>query len=158
MNAEAISQKQILLVDDDLDDRELFVEALNIIQAKPNVQTLDNSEHLVSCLSQMPTLPDFLFLDLNMPRKNGKECLKEIQNNEHLKNIRIVIYSTSINPKDVVETYQHGAYCFIQKPNSFADLKAVLKKVIESSSPYFNLENGFVFSGENFRFPEGAID
>jgi DNA-binding NtrC family response regulator len=141
--------KTILLVDDDLDDRELFVEAFSHIDNTSNILTLEASEELFNHLERLPRLPDYLFLDLNMPRKSGKECLKEIQKYEHLKKMRVVIYSTSINPKDVAETYQNGAYCFIQKPNSFSDLKSVLYKVITSESPSFSLDDGFIFTGGN---------
>jgi CheY-like chemotaxis protein len=138
--------KSVLLVDDDLDDRELFVEAFGDIDKRVEVKTLDESEGLLNHLSQLQILPDYLFLDLNMPKKSGKECLKEIQNNERLRHIKIVIYSTSINPKDVAETHQHGAYCFIQKPNSFSDLKQLLKQVIDSGSTSYAQKDAFVIS------------
>lgn len=138
--------KHILLVDDDLDDRELFVEALNGIDDLASVSTLEESEGLVQHLSKLEKLPDYLFLDLNMPRKSGKECLKEIQHHDRLREIRVVIYTTSLNPKDVAETYQHGAYCFIQKPNSFSDLKHLLSQVIHSPSPSYAIADGFVIS------------
>ena len=139
--------KRVLLVDDDLDDRELFVEAFSYIDDPSIVSTLESSDGLLDYLHDLDKLPDYVFLDLNMPRKSGKECLKEIQQHEALKKMRVVIYSTSINPKDVAETYHDGAYCFIQKPNSFSDLKSVLQKVISSEAPSFTLSDGFVFAG-----------
>jgi DNA-binding NtrC family response regulator len=138
--------KYILLVDDDLDDRELFVEAFSYLNGNSQISTLETSENLIGHLNAMEKLPDFLFLDLNMPRKSGKECLKEIQRDERLKKMRVVIYSTSINPKDVTETYHDGAYCFIQKPNSFADLKTILQKVINSESEMYTLDDGYIIT------------
>lgn len=140
--------KRILLVDDDLDDRELFVEAFSSLEHDAQVETLEASEDLLDHLDRSILLPDFIFLDLNMPRKTGKECLKEIQQSDKLKEVRVVIYSTSINPKDVAETYRDGAYCFIQKPNSFSELKRLLHKVITSEVPSYTLDEGYVFSGK----------
>jgi DNA-binding NtrC family response regulator len=137
----------ILLVDDDIDDRELFVEALHSIDGHSQVETLDQSEGLVDALLSMDPLPHFLFLDLNMPRKSGKECLKEIRRHDSLRKVKIVIYTTSINPKDVTETYQLGAFCFFQKPNSFGDLKRLLQQVISTTELSYTLGNGFVVTG-----------
>lgn len=138
--------KKILLVDDDLDDRELFVEAFSLINEKSDILTLEGSDRLIEYLRNLPALPDYLFLDLNMPRKSGKECLKEIQQHADLKSIKIAIYSTSLNPRDVAETYLNGAFCFIQKPNSFSDLKNLLQKVITTEHRSYSLDDGFVIS------------
>lgn len=147
MRAFTPAAKRILLVDDDIDDRELFVEAFSFIDDPSIVSTLEASDKLLDYLQSADVLPDYVFLDLNMPRKSGKECLKEIQQHESLRNIRVIIYSTSINPRDVAETYQDGAYCFIQKPNSFSDLKNILQKVLTSKARSFSLNRGFIFAG-----------
>ena len=81
-------------------------------------------------------LPDLLFLDLNMPRKNGLECLKEIRSNENLKGISIAIYSTSDSEKDMEETFRNGANVYITKPNSFNKLKQVLEKAVMTAYLY----------------------
>jgi CheY-like chemotaxis protein len=141
------NEPRILLVDDDLDDRELFMEAIHLISSGSTVGALENSEVLVGKLSEMTILPEFLFLDLNMPKKSGLECLKEIQKNEKLRNIRVIIYSTSLNPKDIQETYADGAYCFVQKPNTFADLQVVLQSVLERTEVSYQLEDGYVING-----------
>ena len=136
--------RNILLVDDDFDDRELFVEALTLVDKNSQVTTLDGSEGLMSHLDKLEKLPDYVFLDLNMPRKSGKECLREIQRTDRFRSMKIVIYSTSINPRDVMETYEYGAFCFVQKPNSFAELKNVIRKVINSTDKAKSLDDGFV--------------
>lgn len=83
-------------------------------------------------------LPDLLFLDLNMPRKNGLECLKEIRSNEKLKEISIAIYSTSDNEKDIEETFGNGVNVYIIKPNNFNMLKQVLEKAVMTANQYQN--------------------
>lgn len=83
-----------------------------------------------------------------MPRKNGLECIKEIRNNENLKKIAIAVYSTSAAKKDIDETFCSGANVYIKKPNSFANLKQLLSKVIKTAYLYqdesFDRENFFL--------------
>ena len=81
-------------------------------------------------------LPQLLFLDLNMPRKNGLECLKEIRSNRKLAEIAIAIYSTSLAEKDIEETFIKGANVYIKKPNDFEELKNILATVININWQY----------------------
>ena len=81
-------------------------------------------------------LPDVIFLDLNMPRKNGLECLKEIRNNTKCKKIVIAIYSTSASEHDIEETFRNGANVFIKKPNDFQTLKKILSDVVTLNWQY----------------------
>ena len=119
--------KKVLLVDDDLDDRELFVEAFSFINEKSHILTLEGSDGLIEFLKEMSSLPDYLFLDLNMPRINGKQCLVEIKNMPDADNIPVVIYSTSSEIKDLVEVQRLGAEAYIVKSSSIKDLVAALK-------------------------------
>ena len=75
-------------------------------------------------------LPHLIFLDLNMPRKNGLACLKEIKSNKKFKDISIAIYSTSANEKDMDETFRYGTNDYITKPAEFTILKQVLEKAV----------------------------
>ena len=113
---------RILLADDDADDRELFEEALSDIHPNAVLTTAQDGEELMFILKNYHR-PDLLFLDLNMPRKNGKECLYEIVKHPELKKIPIIIYSTSVNPTDIEETFALGAILFFRKPNSYEELK-----------------------------------
>lgn len=121
----------ILLAEDDESDRLLFKEAFLELKIKVIVRTVNNGMQLMEWLNKKNIrLPDLLFLDLNMPRKNGLECLKEIKSNEKLKYISIAIYSTSGNEKDIEETFSNGANVYITKPNNFKMLKQVLEKAV----------------------------
>jgi CheY-like chemotaxis protein len=127
----------ILLADDDENDRLLFTEAFSESKIKTIVRTVNNGIQLMECLLMKNIrLPDLLFLDLNMPRKNGFECLKEIKSNEKLKDISISIYSTSENEKDINETFRNGANIYITKPNNFKMLKQVLEKAVMTANQY----------------------
>lgn len=127
----------ILLADDDEGDRLIFKVAFSELKIKTVVQTVNNGTQLMEWLNMkdIPT-PYLLFLDLNMPSKNGLECLKEIKSNEKLKDVFIAIYSTSDNEKDMEETFRHGANIYITKPTDFNMLKQVLEKAVKTSSKY----------------------
>ena len=127
----------ILLADDDEADRLLFTDALAELKLKTIVQTVKNGMELMEWLNKPDIrLPNLLFLDLNMPRKNGIQCLKEIRSSERLKNISVAIYSTSENQKDMEETFLAGANIYITKPTDFGTLKQILNKAVTTSNFY----------------------
>jgi CheY-like chemotaxis protein len=127
----------ILLADDDESDRYLFKEAIGELKIKSAVHTVNNGTQLMDYLNKKDTtLPDLIFLDLNMPRKNGLECLIEIKNNEKIKDIPIAIYSTSASKHDIEETFRHGANVYIKKPSDFNILKQLLAKVVSADQKY----------------------
>ena len=119
----------ILIADDDRDDASLLTEALQDILPSANcVHVLDGIAALRYIKTN--TEPDLVFLDLNMPLKNGIHCLKDIFNLDLLPNTPIVIYSTSKNMKDIDESYKYGAAFYIIKPASFKELCKVIKLAI----------------------------
>lgn len=137
---------QILLADDDDDDRLFFKDAIEKVKVKTVVNMVNNGVELMEYLYNTDTrLPNLIFLDLNMPRKDGMECLKEIRSNHKLKDLTIAIYSTSALEKDIEETFVKGANIYIKKPNDFEELKSILDKVININWQYhtsgFNKEN-----------------
>jgi CheY-like chemotaxis protein len=139
----------IILADDDESDRLTFQEALAESRIKTIVYAVNDGEELMEHLVKEDTLiPHMLFLDMNMPRKNGLTCLKEIRNSEKLKNVAVAIYSTSSSERDIEETFNHGANVYIKKPTDFKILKHVLDKVLTASSLYkeppFSMSN-FIF-------------
>jgi len=137
--------KNILLVDDDSDDRELFTEAISLIHPLAEVETKRDGEELMEYLAKLFQPPDVIFLDLNMPRKNGKECLKDIRGIKQFETTPIIIYTTSLNPIDIQETFNHGASFFMRKPNSFEELKGMLHNLF-----YSQLITGRERSSDNF--------
>jgi len=121
----------ILLADDDDDDRLFFKDAIDEVKVKTIVTMVNDGVELMDYLNNSDTrLPHLVFLDLNMPRKSGMECLKEIRSNSKLKDLAIAIYSTSGMDKDIEETFVKGANIYIKKPNDFEVLKNILAKVI----------------------------
>ena len=122
----------VLLADDDEDDCLIFKEALEDLSADSFLTTVNNGEQLMRELNaRTERLPDIIFLDLNMPRKAGFECLREIKQNEKLKFLKVVIYSTSFE-RDVVDLlYENGAQHYIRKPGDYIQLKKVISKAIK---------------------------
>jgi CheY-like chemotaxis protein len=120
----------IMLADDDPDDRLLFKDAISEISKDIAIHTLSGGVELMAHLNdhQNP-LPDLIFLDLNMPRKNGFECLEEIRLNPRLKTLCVIIYSTSSQFKDILETLNKGANLYFTKPYNFQELVARLQKI-----------------------------
>ena len=120
----------VVLADDDEDDRLMLEEAVHDVHPKIRFETVENGDALMKLLlTSNSSLPDLILLDLNMPGKNGRVCLDEIRSSERLKNLPVVIYSTSANPKDIEETFDKGANLYIQKPNSYQELTALTKKL-----------------------------
>ncbi len=118
---------QLLLADDDETDRELFEEALKEVQHQSVLYKTTNGEQLMDYLLQDGlSAPDALFLDLNMPRKNGMECLEEIKGDAALRDIPVFIVSTSLDPDVVQKVYEHGACGYVRKPGSFRALIATI--------------------------------
>jgi CheY-like chemotaxis protein len=120
----------ILLADDDKDDRFFFERALNDLPVFVQVKNVKDGEQLIQYLeSNVSRLPDVLFLDLNMPRKNGSECLAEIKSHKQLKNLPVVIYSTALNETVVDILYKKGAHFYIRKCE-LPELKKILNEIL----------------------------
>ncbi len=120
----------ILLADDDEDDRLLFKEAFRELRIKTEVKTVNDGDELMDYLKdENSSLPNVLFLDINMPGKNGIDCLDEIRKSRKLKHLPVAMYSTSSSKKDIETTLLKGADIYITKPNDFESLKRVLNHV-----------------------------
>ncbi len=123
--------KNIFLAEDDADDRMFFQDALNQIAITTNLILANDGLELMSNLDLMkPPPPDVIFLDLNMPRKDGFQCLDEIRNTPKFKDIPIVIFSTTANEDSVNKAYQYGATHYICKPTSFDLLVKIIEAVL----------------------------
>lgn len=131
------TQLHIMLADDDEDDRLFFQEAFEEVKINYRISTFNDGEQLMAHLNETSNpLPDIIFLDLNMPRKSGIECLKEIRANERLKKISVAIYSTSSSEQDIEDTFVSGANVYIRKPNDFNMLKKILSDVVHINWQY----------------------
>lgn len=122
-----MAYKKFLQIDDDLDDCELFMEALNAV-SHSSYTGINNPVEAYHKLLMMEIKPDVIFLDLNMPVMSGLELLTEIKKQDVLQQIPIIIFSTSQLEDIKREAKQLGAHDYISKPNNFNDLKQILRK------------------------------
>jgi CheY-like chemotaxis protein len=142
-----LNQLNILLADDDIDDCIFFKEALLELLLSTHLTTVNDGEQLMQLLTNETTvLPHVLFLDLNMPRKNGFECLTEIKLSKKLKQLPVIVFSTSFEQEVVNQLYKNGAQYFIRKPSEFSQFK----NIIQLSLALITKENISQPARENF--------
>ena len=126
-----MEDRLIMLAEDDPDDSLIFEEALKEIDGKAQIRVAINGVQLIKLLIDIyPRLPDVIFLDLNMPMKNGFECLSEIRASANLNRIPIIILSTSGNKDSIEKVFKLGANYYIRKPGTFDELKSFLNKIL----------------------------
>lgn len=126
----------ILIAEDDADDRFLLEAAFQQNGFKDKLHFVDNGVELMSYLDSLDTekdpqaqLPKFILLDLNMPKKDGREVLKELKQHPELKKIPVVIFSTTNNEQEMRRCYELGANSYVTKPNSFDHLLKIVSNL-----------------------------
>ena len=121
----------ILLADDDEDDRELFADIIHQVNGPINLLCTSNGSELIAELNTLSgNLPDLLFLDLNMPGKDGRECLSEMKASSLFRKLKVIICSTSNSPDDIDYAYEKGADLYLIKPSRFSTYFHLLENVL----------------------------
>lgn len=131
------SQVIILMADDDEEDRMLAEDALQEARLTNELHFVEDGEELIDYLQRKGNythlkdtpLPGLILLDLNMPKKDGREALREIKTDPYLKSIPVVVLTTSSSDMDVIKTYDLGVNSFITKPVTFEGLVEVMKQL-----------------------------
>ena len=142
------SQKHIYLADDDNDDRAIFADALKQVDNSIILTQAEDGEQLMEILYVPPTpLPNIIFLDLNMPKRNGFECLKEIRNHQDLKDLNVIVFTTSNNPQNIETALELGASFYAVKPTTFDGLKKLIDNFLKTDWSYPELRKN-----QNFNF------
>ena len=145
MNRTAATKNHILLAEDDEDDYLLFKDAIGDQDGLLHLNWVKDGEELMTVLKQdHASLPDVVFLDINMPRKNGFECLTEIRNDKRLADLPVIIFSTSSDKALVNWMYNAGANLYLCKPTDFGKLKKSIESAIaidwKKQSPFPPME------------------
>lgn len=126
------SKNFILIADDDEDDILLVKSALEDCGYNGRVDFVENGISLLDFLiKNTNNLPDLVLLDLNMPKKDGREVLIEVRANEALKRLPMIVFTTSKSPEDIKTCYANGANCYLSKPSSFDDLVTTMEKITQ---------------------------
>ncbi|TRW26759.1 response regulator [Flavobacterium zepuense] len=153
----------VVLADDDDDDRMIFEDAFNQVRIGHTLDMVDDGYALMQYLENATEFPDIIFLDLNMPGKSGKECLKEIRADPKFREVAVAIYSTSASATDLEDTFIAGANIYVKKPSDFLELKKILAHILSISKLYVTdglNRNNFMMSfleGPKVRTPKSAI-
>ena|SRR5438270_10656002 len=149
MNSSDPYMNRVVLADDDPDHGTLFKIVLKKVDPTKSLTIVKDGAALLELLSQQ--VPDLLFLDLNMPCKNGYECLREIRQNPELQNLPIVVYSSSSQMTDIQKSYIHKADLYMVKPFNSFHLQNALESILTMdwrknypSQKYYFINNRFV--------------
>jgi CheY-like chemotaxis protein len=122
----------LILADDDMDDCLLFKEAITELDIKAGLTVVHDGEQLMNLLSNgMANLPDVVFLDLNMPCKNGIECLSEMEKLSLAKPIPVFVFSTAVTRELAASLSSKGALQCFQKPSDYAGLKRIIQQSMD---------------------------
>ncbi|MFB9076708.1 response regulator [Flavobacterium procerum] len=119
-------EKVILLADDDVDDTEMFCEALDGFDQSIKYYCSVNGSEMMDKLYSLEQIPELIFLDLNMPLLNGLDCLKILKEQEKYRQIPVIMISTSSHKNDMDAAAALGALCYFVKPSNFRDFKNIL--------------------------------
>jgi CheY-like chemotaxis protein len=119
--------KKLLLVDDDEDDREIFLSVVQTIAPTIECRMATNGQDALNKLSQHPDLPDLIFLDLNMPLMDGRQFLREVKKHETLKEIPVIVLTTSSDKETITLSRSLGASDFITKPDKYSGWEETLR-------------------------------
>lgn len=119
----------IVLAEDDVDDQNIFQLALQEVDPLIQIQFVSNGKELLSLLQN--NKPDILFLDLDMPYKNGLECLIAMQDNPELENIPVIVFSSTTKPSNIQTAYEMGAHLFFIKPPIYSDYLSSIKAIFK---------------------------
>jgi CheY-like chemotaxis protein len=119
----------IILAEDDIDDQNIFQITLQEIDSSIQTQFASNGRELLHLLEKHK--PDLLFLDLDMPYKNGLECLIEMRSNPELENIPVIVFSSTTKPSNIQTAYEMGAHLFFIKPPIYSDYLSSIKAIFK---------------------------
>jgi len=130
---------KILVVDDDIEDLEIFCEAINEINPSIQCITARHGKEAIHVLHELDTLPDIIFLDHNMPQMNGRRCLTYIKSDERLKAIPVVMYSTYFSYEAMDQLQKEGAFV-LKKHNKFTDITHHICNTLKSIYPSLEIK------------------
>lgn len=133
-DSEPVRPAQVLLVEDNEDDVELTLEALKDSRVRMDVHVVPDGVQAMKFLRREDeykdsSLPDLVLLDLNLPKMDGREVLREIREDKNLTDLPVVVLTTSQNEEDICKAYQMHANCYISKPVDFLQFTEIIKQI-----------------------------
>jgi CheY-like chemotaxis protein len=128
----------IILAEDDRDDQLFFKVAFEDLKMDYTLTICNDGVEVMNYLNSLNDIPHIIFLDLQMPGKNGMECLKEIRGNSKYRDVAVAIYTSLASAENHEETFISGANVFIKKPRELSQLKKILLEVIYINWQYMS--------------------
>lgn len=145
MHNSEVSNRRILLVDDDTDDQLYFMDALSEINTTIQCEIASNGQEALDFLERQH-MPDLIFLDLNMPVMNGFDCLIELRKKERFNHVPVIIFTTTSDLVTIKRTHELGADAFFKKPNDLSTMLTKLQALLESDFTIRNSQTAFSFA------------
>lgn len=130
----------VVYIDNDAEDFELFLEAAKTVNPNVDCLYLTNGRDAINLLSKTSSVPEYIFLDVNMPIMSGRECLVKLKQIPALQSVPVFMYSTSSNPKEIANFKDLGAADFIVKPSTYTRLIQILEPLLVLNAAYQNKE------------------
>jgi CheY-like chemotaxis protein len=124
--------ENVFLAEDDLDDVDFFTEIVGEFVPPKRLQVAYDGFEFMEMLHSAPVKPSIIFLDLNMPRKTGLECLQEIKSDSYFDNIPVVMISTAIAGDGIDRSFEQGAHYYMVKPGSYAQFRQSINKIFST--------------------------
>lgn len=128
-----MEKKSVMMIDDDPEDRQFFLKAITKLNQNLECRVAESGEEALDHLRKTEQLPHFIFLDVNMPRMDGSQCLIELKRDEKLKNIPVIIYSTSNSERDKEAFLECGAVYFLNKPSNISTLQSEISRALKKA-------------------------
>ena len=136
----------IFYADDDPDDLEIFRDVVDSLEGRAQLYTYDGGQELIQALSNPPPIPELVFLDLNMPGKDGFQALAEIRKNSKFKQVPVIVFSTSDDSVSVERSRHLGANFYLRKPTCYQNFKKTIKNVLDLDFNANQSQSGFFIS------------
>ena len=152
-----LKELNVILADDDIDDCNFFKQALKELSTSVTLTIVHDGDDLMKYLSENSDHPPHIvFLDINMPRKNGTECLIEIRKNKKLAALSVVMFSTSNSWDTINELFKNGSNVYIHKPSDFSQLKQVIRHTlpIAAEKIFSNSPTKYILNASNSSSPK----
>ena len=127
-----MEHKYFMIIDDDEDDRYFFKDVIKKMHSTVECLEAAGCEEGMALLKTATKLPHFIFLDINMPRVDGRECLKQLKKDASLKHIPVIMYSTSFSKETIKEFQILGASNYLIKPTDLTNLSSQLREVVKN--------------------------
>ena len=127
---ESNSVRHILIIDDDLDDIEIFEEVLHQLDSRIHLTTLYNCYDIINVLNKLDSIPDVLFIDVNLPGEDGLECIETIKAASKYSNLKVVIYCGAISQHIIDHALKDSTYSYFLKPSSLTEIHDLLEKIL----------------------------